>query len=81
MIATETSPSCADPEEAISPAMLTVGDVARMLCCSARTIYRLTDSGRMPQPVRLGALIRWPRQTIENWIHLGCPRAKDMEVL
>ena len=55
------------------PAMLTVHDVARMLNCSARTIYRLCDSGRMPRPVKLNALVRWPRETVEQWIANGCP--------
>ena len=55
------------------PAMLTVNQVARMLCCSSRTIYRLTDSGRMPRPVKLGSLVRWPRDVIEQWIAAGCP--------
>ena len=54
-------------------AMLTVHDVARMLNCSVRTVYRLNDAGKMPKPVRLGALVRWPRQAIEHWINDGCP--------
>ena len=58
------------------PAMLTVNQVARMLCCSSRTIYRLTDSGRMPRPVKLGSLVRWPRDVIERWIAAGCPDAR-----
>jgi len=53
--------------------MLTVHDVARMLNCSARTVYRLTDSGKMPRPVKLGALVRWPKAVIERWIADGCP--------
>jgi len=53
--------------------MFTVHDVAGMLRCSARTVYRLTDSGRMPRPVRLGALIRWPKVVLERWIAEGCP--------
>ena len=56
-----------------APAMLTVHDVARMLNCSARTIYRLTDSGRMPRPVKLNALVRWPREVVQQWIADGCP--------
>ena len=71
---TEVSP----PQE--STTMLTVHDVARMLCCSARTVYRLADSGRVPRPVKLGALSRWPRETIERWIAQGCPRANQEEV-
>jgi len=67
--------------EGIDAAMLTVDQVARMLCCSPRTVRRLTDAGRMPRPVKLNALVRWHRETVENWINQGCPRAKDMEVL
>ena len=63
------------------PAMLTVHDVAKMLCCSARSVYRLTDSGRVPRPVKLGSLVRWPRETIERWIAQGCPRADREEVM
>lgn len=64
-------------ESIITPSgvtMLTVHDVARMLNCSARTVYRLADSGRMPRPVKLGALVRWPREVIERWIAQGCPK-------
>lgn len=61
--------------ESVDAAMLTVHDVARMLNCSARTIYRLTDAGRMPRPVKLGALVRWPREQVEAWIADGCPKA------
>ena len=67
--------------EGVDAAMLTVHDVARMLNCSARTVYRLTDAGKIPRPVKLNALVRWGREDIENWINQGCPRAKDMEVL
>jgi len=66
------------PQE--SATMLTVHDVARMLSCSARTVYRLTDSGRVPRPVKLGSLVRWPRETIEQWIAQGCLRANQEEV-
>ena len=59
-----------------TPAMLTVHEVARMLNCSARTVYRLTDSGRMPRPVKLGALVRWSRATLEQWIADGCPSCR-----
>ncbi|MFO8006214.1 MAG: helix-turn-helix domain-containing protein [Candidatus Brocadiia bacterium] len=57
-------------------AMMKVQDVAKALNCSTRTVYRLADSGRMPRPVKLGALVRWPRQVIEQWIADGCPRCE-----
>lgn len=57
-----------------SPAkLLDVGAVAELLDCSTRHVYRLADSGRMPAPVKLGTLVRWPRQAIEEWIAAGCP--------
>ncbi|QDU72616.1 helix-turn-helix transcriptional regulator [Mucisphaera calidilacus] len=57
----------------VLPAMLTINQVARLLNCSTRTVYRLNDAGRMPRPVRLGALVRWNRGEIEQWIADGCP--------
>lgn len=59
-----------------APAMLTVHQVAHMLNCSVRHVYRLCDAGRMPRPVRLGALVRWNRTAIESWIEAGCPAPK-----
>lgn len=59
--------------------LLDVGAVAEMLGCSTRHIYRLSDAGKMPRPVKLGALVRWRRSTgdfrtgIEEWIVAGCP--------
>jgi len=57
--------------------MLNVDDVAKMLRCSTRTVYRLADAGRMPRPVKLRALIRWPRDQVESWIADGCPSCRD----
>ncbi len=53
--------------------MLSVDDVAIMLNCSTRHIWRLADSGRMPRPVKLGNLRRWRRVTLEGWLEEGCP--------
>jgi predicted DNA-binding transcriptional regulator AlpA len=48
-------------------------EVARLMCCSVRHVERLAQRNAMPQPVKLGALTRWPRSTIESWIERGCP--------
>lgn len=58
------------------PAMLSVDDVAVLLSCSPRHVYRLSDMGRMPRPVKLGALVRWSRQVIGEWIAQGCPNCR-----
>ena len=53
--------------------MLTVDGVAALLVCSPRTVYRLVDTGRIPRPVRIGGMIRWPREPFERWVAQGCP--------
>ncbi|MFN7891058.1 MAG: helix-turn-helix transcriptional regulator [Pirellula sp.] len=59
-------------------AMLSVDDVAQIyLGCSTRHVYRLADSGRMPRPIKLGSLFRWPRAVIEQWIADGCPNVRN----
>lgn len=54
-------------------ALLDVKAVAKLLSCSVRHVYRLSDGGRMPGPVKLGALVRWPCHAVVEWIAKGCP--------
>jgi len=56
-----------------TPVLLTVKEVAEMLGLSERTIYRLSDAGNMPSPVKLGAAVRWRTKELETWIEEGCP--------
>jgi excisionase family DNA binding protein len=62
-----------------SAALLDVQTVAALLKCSTRHIYRLSDSGRMPIPVKLGTLVRWNRAAVESWIDQGCPSVRSMK--
>jgi excisionase family DNA binding protein len=55
-----------------APRLLDVRGVAALLGCSPRHVYRLSDAGRMPAPVKIGALVRWRRQSVEDWIAAGC---------
>ena len=69
---------------------ITIGSVddlaAYKVGVQRNTVYQewiqstLVDTGRMPRPVKLGALVRWPRETVETWIAQACPKAEDMEV-
>ena len=61
------------------PPMLTASGVAAMLACSPRSIYRLADAGRIPPPVRIGGLVRWPRAMLEQWIKDGCPVPRNRQ--
>ncbi len=56
-----------------SARLLTVSAVAELLGISGRHIYRLSDSGRMPRPMKLGGAVRWDRDEIRRWIDAGCP--------
>jgi predicted DNA-binding transcriptional regulator AlpA len=48
-------------------------DMMRELKCSDKHIFNLRKSGRIPQPVKLGERVIWPRKVIEQWIDAGCP--------
>lgn len=62
------------------PLLLEVDEVAAIANCSASTVRRLADSGRMPKPVKVGRLIRWQRVAVEEWIANGCPGGFDETV-
>ena len=57
-----------------SPATLfDVEQVASILNVSARTIYRMSDAGAMPRPIKVGAVLsRYYRHEIVAWILAGC---------
>jgi excisionase family DNA binding protein len=67
------TPTAPPPAEA---ALLDVQAVARLLDCSSRHICRLADAGRMPAPIRLGALVRWRRADLDSWLANGCPSVR-----
>jgi excisionase family DNA binding protein len=52
--------------------LLTVREVADMLQCSERHVYRLEEKGLMPKAVRLGGIVRWQSEKISVWIKDGC---------
>ncbi len=58
-------------------ALLDVRAVATLLDCSPRHVYRLADAGKMPRPIKLGSLIRWRRQSIDEWLAAGCPSCRQ----
>ena len=57
----------------VNAALISIHDVATLLDCSTRHIYRLVDTRRIPQPIKLGALLRWVKSDFEQWIAAGCP--------
>lgn len=55
---------------------------AALVDCSARHVRRMSDSGQMPRPVRIGRLVRWrlrtgnPMTGVLDWIEAGCPSCR-----
>ena len=56
--------------------LVNVLDVAAMMQCSPRHVYRLCDAQRMPRPYKIGALCRWDRAAIQLWVGNGCPNCR-----
>jgi excisionase family DNA binding protein len=57
----------------VEAALLDVEAVATLLNCSTRHVRRMADDGRMPEPIRLGALVRWRKDSLLDWLAGGCP--------
>lgn len=64
--------SDAPPKGSKGVALLDVQAVSKMLGCSPRHVYRLSEARQMPQPIRLAELIRWRLTDIQCWIETGC---------
>lgn len=59
--------------------LLTIRELAELCGLSTRTIFRLVDSGKVPQPIRLGKAIRWNSEEVEKWIASGCQASNSKE--
>jgi excisionase family DNA binding protein len=51
----------------------TVADLAGLLQCSERHVWRLIDLGRVPGVLRVGRLVRIARAVADAWIVDGAP--------
>ncbi|HUU22880.1 MAG TPA: helix-turn-helix domain-containing protein [Phycisphaerae bacterium] len=59
------------------PLLLTSRQVSELVGVAPRTLWRYARSGRMPPPRKIGALVRFSRTEIEEWIADGCPAVDD----
>jgi predicted DNA-binding transcriptional regulator AlpA len=60
-----------------SDRMLKVDDIAAMLNCSTRSVYRLRDGGQLPASIKIGSLVRWQESAIRSWIAAGCKPSRN----
>ncbi|MCX7420593.1 MAG: helix-turn-helix domain-containing protein [Planctomycetia bacterium] len=67
------------PESPIGDvSLLDISAVAELLNCSPRHVRRLADTGKMPTPIKLGALLRFSRTDIDAWIAGGCKSVRSV---
>jgi len=57
----------------MSESTLSAREVAGLLRVSTRHLRGLVRDGRVPQPVRFGACLRWPALAFHRWVDEGCP--------
>ena len=53
--------------------LIDIDNLATRLGCSTRHVRRLAAGGRIPRPIKLGALLRWLKTDIDQWMAAGCP--------
>ena len=56
------------PPDLAASALLDVNDVAALIRCSARHVFRMSGAGQLPKPVRIGRLVRWRRADLDTWL-------------
>lgn len=73
-MATEPTPPTASEKLArLVPLTYDAAQLAEVLGCSERHVWRRHAAGELPAAVHIGRLVRWSRSLIERWIADGCP--------
>ena len=62
-----------DAEHELEPLFVTAKELAQLMRISTRTLWRLLSARKVPEPIRLGAAVRWRIDVIQDWIDQGCP--------
>ena len=63
--------------EKVEAKLTDVKGVAMMIECSPRHVYRMSDAGWMPRPMKIGRMSRWRIDHIDKWINDGCPKCSN----
>jgi excisionase family DNA binding protein len=63
----------ADKTDRLESATYTLRDLAALLQCSERHVWRLSDQNKIPGKIRLGRLVRFSRPQVDAWL-VGQPK-------
>lgn len=61
-------PAAVAPDGAALPAYMTVGEVAALLSVGRKTVYRLVAQDASVPCLRLGGVLRFPREKLFAWL-------------
>jgi len=61
------------------PLAIRAKELAALLGVSLRQVWRLSSSGKLPKPLRLGGSVRWSLKEIEAFVEAGCPDRQTWE--
>lgn len=61
------------------PLILTTKEAAKLLGVCERTLGSLSKARKMPQPVKIGAAVRWNHEELRAWIAAGGPSGDEWE--
>ncbi len=57
----------------VDDVLLSIKDLTRLLQCTPQHIANLRKQKRIPAPVKLGTLVRWPLHVYREWVANNCP--------
>ena len=67
-------------QERLIPLTYTIEQLADILQCSIRHVYRLHSRRAIPGAVQCGHLLRWSRKIVDAWIAERHESAEEREV-
>ncbi len=56
--------------------LLTREDLATALQVTTRHLSAMVARGELPEPIRFGRLVRWPKSAIDAWIEARTPQSR-----
>jgi len=65
----------------VTERLLSAKALGEMLSLSKRQIFRLSASGKLPAPIRIGGSVRWAENTIAEWLRAGAPDRRTFEAM
>lgn len=64
-----------------TPMLIDANEAARMCGMSRSAWYKLVSTGKAPRSMKLGALARWRRNELEDWVTAGCPPREKWDAM